>query len=192
MTTMKSYPAPAPAANPLRLLWQDMRADPPRRGPGRRARPASAWRARGTSTATRSSCSSPTSATGRSSRSSSSTTTSCSCSGPEANHYVLVSHASNFLWRAGHLRDLIPLMGDGLLTIDGSFHRTPPQADAAGIPPRADRGRHAAMQEEVDRALDECSPARRLTSTTGRGRSRCGSRCARCSESTPTGRARAG
>src|SRR5437763_5328659 len=43
--------------------------------------------------------------------------------GPEANHYILVSHASNFLWREGHFRDLIGLMGDGLLTIDGDFHR---------------------------------------------------------------------
>jgi cytochrome P450 len=43
--------------------------------------------------------------------------------GPEANHYILVSHFSNFLWREGHFRDLIGLMGDGLLTIDGDFHR---------------------------------------------------------------------
>ena len=43
--------------------------------------------------------------------------------GPEANHHILVSHASNFLWREGHFRDLIGLMGDGLLTIDGDFHR---------------------------------------------------------------------
>ena len=43
--------------------------------------------------------------------------------GPEANHYMLVSHASNFLWREGHFRDLLGLMGDGLLTIDGDFHR---------------------------------------------------------------------
>ncbi len=43
--------------------------------------------------------------------------------GPEANHYITVSHASNFLWREGHFRDLIGLMGDGLLTIDGEFHR---------------------------------------------------------------------
>src|ERR1700730_11591469 len=43
--------------------------------------------------------------------------------GPAANHYVTVSHASNFLWREGHFRDLIGLMGDGLLTIDGDFHR---------------------------------------------------------------------
>jgi cytochrome P450 len=43
--------------------------------------------------------------------------------GPEANHYITVSHASNFHWREGHFRDLIGLMGDGLLTIDGDFHR---------------------------------------------------------------------
>src|SRR5208283_2820483 len=44
--------------------------------------------------------------------------------GPAANHYITVSHASNFLWREGHFRDLIGLMGDGLLTIDGDFHRS--------------------------------------------------------------------
>jgi cytochrome P450 len=43
--------------------------------------------------------------------------------GPEANHHILVSHASNFTWRDSHFRDLIGLMGDGLLTIDGDFHR---------------------------------------------------------------------
>jgi cytochrome P450 len=43
--------------------------------------------------------------------------------GPAANHYMTVSHAENFQWREGHLGDLIPLLGDGLLTIDGDFHR---------------------------------------------------------------------
>ncbi len=43
--------------------------------------------------------------------------------GPEANHYVTVSHADNFRWREGHMGELIPLLGDGLLTIDGDFHR---------------------------------------------------------------------
>jgi len=43
--------------------------------------------------------------------------------GPEANHHVLVSNAGNFLWRAGSFGDLIPLLGDGLLTIDGGYHR---------------------------------------------------------------------
>src|SRR5436190_10085023 len=43
--------------------------------------------------------------------------------GPEANHYMTVSNAANFSWRDGHLGDMIPLLGDGLLTIDGDFHR---------------------------------------------------------------------
>ena len=43
--------------------------------------------------------------------------------GPAANHYMTVSHAANFTWRESHFRDLIGLMGDGLLTIDGDFHR---------------------------------------------------------------------
>jgi cytochrome P450 len=43
--------------------------------------------------------------------------------GPEANHYMTVSHADNFRWREGSLGDLVPLIGDGLLTIDGEYHR---------------------------------------------------------------------
>src|ERR1700744_3576217 len=43
--------------------------------------------------------------------------------GPAANHYILVSHFADFEWREGSFRDLIGLMGDVLLTIDGDFHR---------------------------------------------------------------------
>jgi len=43
--------------------------------------------------------------------------------GPEANHYITVSHASNFLYRTSYFRDLIGFAGDALLTTDGSFHR---------------------------------------------------------------------
>ena len=42
--------------------------------------------------------------------------------GPEANHYILVSNPGNFVWREGGFADLIPLLGDGLLTIDGAYH----------------------------------------------------------------------
>ena len=42
--------------------------------------------------------------------------------GPEANQYITVSHPHNFHWREGSLGDLIPLLGDGLLTIDGGYH----------------------------------------------------------------------
>ena len=43
--------------------------------------------------------------------------------GPEANHHVLVSNAANFRWRDGGFGELEPLLGDGLLTIDGDYHR---------------------------------------------------------------------
>ncbi|MEX1142580.1 MAG: cytochrome P450 [Thermoleophilaceae bacterium] len=43
--------------------------------------------------------------------------------GPEANHQILVSKARSFHWREGGFGDLIPLLGDGLLTIDGGYHR---------------------------------------------------------------------
>ena len=43
--------------------------------------------------------------------------------GPEANHFMLVSNADAFRWRDGYMGDLIPFLGDGLLTIDGEFHR---------------------------------------------------------------------
>ncbi len=42
--------------------------------------------------------------------------------GPEANQFMLVSHPENFVWREGSFGDLIPLLGDGLLTIDGAYH----------------------------------------------------------------------
>ena len=42
--------------------------------------------------------------------------------GPEANKFVLVSHPENFHWREGSFGDLIPLLGDGLLTIDAGYH----------------------------------------------------------------------
>jgi len=43
--------------------------------------------------------------------------------GPQANHFLLVSDADRFRWRDGSMSDLIPLLGDGMLTIDGPYHR---------------------------------------------------------------------
>ena len=42
--------------------------------------------------------------------------------GPEANHFVTVGHPENFHWRESSFGDLIPLLGDGLLTVDDEFH----------------------------------------------------------------------
>jgi cytochrome P450 len=42
--------------------------------------------------------------------------------GPEANHFVTVGHPENFHWRESSFGDLIPLLGDGLLTVDDGYH----------------------------------------------------------------------
>ncbi len=72
--------------------------------------------------------------------------------GPEANHHVLVSGAENLSWRGGELRALIPLLGDGLLTTDGAYHR----AHRKMMLPAFHRERIATairvMQDEVERA----------------------------------------
>jgi cytochrome P450 len=42
--------------------------------------------------------------------------------GPEANQFITVGHPENFHWRESSFGDLIPLLGDGLLTVDDDFH----------------------------------------------------------------------
>ncbi|HVS27992.1 MAG TPA: cytochrome P450 [Solirubrobacteraceae bacterium] len=39
--------------------------------------------------------------------------------GPAANHYITLSHPEKFHYREGSMGDLMPLLGDGLLTLDG-------------------------------------------------------------------------
>jgi cytochrome P450 len=43
--------------------------------------------------------------------------------GAEANHQILVSDFDAFQWREGRFADLWPLLGDGLLNVDGAYHR---------------------------------------------------------------------
>lgn len=78
--------------------------------------------------------------------------------GPAANHYVTVSHAANFTWRESHFRDLIGLVGDGLLTIDGDFHRR----SRLIMLPAFHRDHIAAsfdvMREETEHALEQMTP----------------------------------
>jgi cytochrome P450 len=42
--------------------------------------------------------------------------------GPEANHFVTVAQPESFHWRESSFGDLIPLLGDGLLTVDEDYH----------------------------------------------------------------------
>ena len=83
---------------------------------------------------------------------------------------MLVSQRANFPWREGALRDLIPLLGDGLLTIDGAYHRTHRRM----MLPAFHRERIAAPTTvmrgggRARRSHGSCR-ARSSTSTTGRG-----------------------
>ncbi len=82
--------------------------------------------------------------------------------GPEANHFVTVSNASKFRWRDGSMGDLIPLLGDGLLTIDGPYHRQSrkvmlPSFHRERIAQTADT-----MVEETAHALDSWTVGRQV------------------------------
>jgi cytochrome P450 len=82
--------------------------------------------------------------------------------GPEANHFITVSNASKFRWRDGSMGDLIPLLGDGLLTIDGAYHR---QSRKVMLPSfHRDRIAQTAdtMVEEATHALDSWTAGRQL------------------------------
>lgn len=78
--------------------------------------------------------------------------------GPEANHHVLVTNAENFRWRDGHMRDLIPLMGDGLLTIDGPFHRAQRKLMLPAFHKRRIRASMEIMEEEIAGAAQAFVP----------------------------------
>jgi retinoid hydroxylase len=78
--------------------------------------------------------------------------------GPAANHYITVSHAANFTWRESHFRDLIGLMGDGLLTIDGEFHRRSRLIMLPAFHREHIAASFEAICEETDRALEQMTP----------------------------------
>ena len=101
--------------------------------------------------------------------------------GATANHQMLVTEADAFSWREGRFVDLWPLLGDGLLNIDGPFH------DGTArrlLVPAFHHDRVAAVADtmvaEGVAAVERLVPGRRSTSTPGRGGWRCGSRCGRC------------
>lgn len=73
--------------------------------------------------------------------------------GPEANHFMLVSHADRFRWRDGGFGDLIPLLGDGMLTIDGDFHRQSRRTMLPAFHHERVQAARGVMDEEIERAL---------------------------------------
>ena len=73
--------------------------------------------------------------------------------GPEANHFVLVSGAQHFQWRDGGFGELIPLLGDGLLTVDGEFHKRSRRVMLPAFHRERIAGHRAAMEQEAARAV---------------------------------------
>jgi cytochrome P450 len=73
--------------------------------------------------------------------------------GPQANHYVLVENAQNFSWREGDFGQLIPLLGDGLLTIDGEYHRRARRIMLPAFHHESIAAALATMLAEAERAL---------------------------------------
>lgn len=150
---------PAPLSNPLMLLWQDMRADRAVEGP---------WppgETRFSMARTRNFEHDPLRLLVSSYERYGPVFTlkifhhnAVFMLGPQANHYMLVSHAGNFLWREGHMRDLVPLLGDGLLTIDGLYHRTHRKLMLPAFHRERIEAATAAMRDEVDSALEELVP----------------------------------
>jgi len=82
--------------------------------------------------------------------------------GPAANHRILVSHASDFTWRDGAFSDLIPLLGDGLLTIDGEFHRRSRRIMLPAFHRERIAAALATMDDEIERAVAPWRPGDRI------------------------------
>lgn len=82
--------------------------------------------------------------------------------GPEANHYVTVSGAANFRWRDGGFAELSPLLGDGLLNIDGAYHRRARKIILPGFHRTQIAASAEVMVDEIERATERWEPGQRL------------------------------
>src|SRR5689334_2975025 len=82
--------------------------------------------------------------------------------GPEANHFITVSNASKFRWRDGSMGDLIPLLGDGLLTIDGPYHRQSRKVMLPSFHRERIAQTAGIMVEETAHALDSWTVGRQI------------------------------
>jgi cytochrome P450 len=78
--------------------------------------------------------------------------------GPEANQFVTVTHPENFHWREGSFGDLIPLLGDGLLTIDGGYHDRQRRVMMPAFHREQIEAAVTAMEAEASAAIDRLQP----------------------------------
>ncbi|MGN6816860.1 MAG: cytochrome P450, partial [Solirubrobacterales bacterium] len=74
--------------------------------------------------------------------------------GPEANHFITVAHPENFHWRESSFGDLIPLLGDGLLTIDEDYHDRARAIMMPAFHREQIEAATEAMAVEADQAID--------------------------------------
>jgi cytochrome P450 len=82
--------------------------------------------------------------------------------GPEANRFILVTDREKFRWRDGSLGDLIPLIGDGLLTTDGEYHDRARRAMLPGFHSERIAAAAIVMGEEAELALERWRPGDQL------------------------------
>jgi cytochrome P450 len=82
--------------------------------------------------------------------------------GPEANRFILVTDRDKFRWRDGSLGDLIPLIGDGLLTTDGTYHDRAREIMVPVFHRERIAAAAAIMTEEANRALAGWRPGQRI------------------------------
>jgi cytochrome P450 len=80
--------------------------------------------------------------------------------GPAANHYVTVSNASNFTTRESHFRTLVEIIGDGILTTDGEYHRDMRRLVLPALHSESVVSYLDIMVEETERALESFVPGR--------------------------------
>ncbi len=80
--------------------------------------------------------------------------------GPEANHFITVAHPENFHWRESSFGDLIPLLGDGLLTIDDAYHDRAREIMMPAFHREQVASSVAAMVAEATPAIERLRPGR--------------------------------
>jgi cytochrome P450 len=73
--------------------------------------------------------------------------------GPEANHFLLVSGTRHVRWRDGLMGDMIPLVGDGLLTTDAEVHDRARKLLQPAFSRRSVEAQAHIMLEEADAAV---------------------------------------
>ncbi len=82
--------------------------------------------------------------------------------GPEAQHFLLVSDAEKFHWREGMYRELIPLLGDGLITTDDEYHERSRRLMLPAFHTERLAAATRVMTEEVDRSLERWRPGTQI------------------------------